>query len=717
MNILSWFRPRRGPSAEVLRATASASGSIGYAIAMNLAGNSTPDIDQTAYLLAYQISPWVNRCVQILTGAVSSVPLALRDANGGSIEKHPVLNLLSYVNAEDNWQEIITSTVGFELLAGDMYWLLDKPDAPSVIWPLRPDRIEIKTNKKIITGYAYKVGGQTKTYPAELIIHFKRWNPVNTLYGQSQLMAGETVMNLDKAAREFNWKWMKSDTRLSGFLSVDGDVGALTQEQREAARSAWQATYGGTNNTGKVAFLGSNLKFTPVSQPVPEGAYTALREDVRQELSALFGVPPIYLGKDDASYANAEVQKDIFWDTTVLGDWVNHIVSRLNQDLLPRFGDGLELVPNLSEIPAMQDRKVRRATQLLSAVGGPFLSVNEARRLVGEDDWGPEADLIYKPKMMGVLGEEQKLPAPPKPPTPSPEEDETNTEPDEDEEATTAPQKVYLPAVAKATRRGQAVPPFGSEAHAKAFGDWVALLRPHEQAAAATAERLYLQALDKVVRKLDAQKIYKATRPNIEVILDGVFTEEFAAEWAEEFRPHHEAALSTGAKLALAEIGGGLFDLNGEAVQRFLAEKALKVSLYIPESQKEELRQVLLKAQEEGVGIGEMVQRLQELEPRYRYHEAERVARTEVVGSANGGKVEAFKQNGVKTKVWSSAGDERVRETHAEAHGQEVGINETFVVGDAQLMQPGDPDGPPEEIINCRCTMLVGLIEGEDEDE
>ena len=182
---------------------------------------------------------------------------------------------------------------------------------------------------------------------------------------------------------------MKSDTRLSGFLSVDGDVGALTQEQREAARSAWQATYGGTNNTGKVAFLGSNLKFTPVSQPVPEGAYTALREDVRLELSALFGVPPIYLGKDDASYANAEVQKDIFWDTTVLGDWVNHIVSRLNQDLLPRFGDGLELVPNLSEIPAMQDRKVRRATQLLSAVGGPFLSVNEARRLVGEDDWGP----------------------------------------------------------------------------------------------------------------------------------------------------------------------------------------------------------------------------------------------------------------------------------------------------------------------------------------
>jgi hypothetical protein len=37
--------------------------------------------------------------------------------------------------------------------------------------------------------------------------------------------------------------------------------------------------------------------------------------------------------------------------------------------------------------------------------------------------------------------------------------------------------------------------------------------------------------------------------------------------------------------------------------------------------------------------------------------------------------------------------------------GQTVALDATFDVGEAQLQFPGDPDGPPEEVCNCRCTM------------
>lgn len=61
---------------------------------------------------------------------------------------------------------------------------------------------------------------------------------------------------------------------------------------------------------------------------------------------------------------------------------------------------------------------------------------------------------------------------------------------------------------------------------------------------------------------------------------------------------------------------------------------------------------------------------------------------------------------GFPAKRWVSRQDERVRETHRHAHGQTVGIYETFRVGAAFLRYPGDPTGPVGETINCRCSIV-----------
>jgi hypothetical protein len=56
---------------------------------------------------------------------------------------------------------------------------------------------------------------------------------------------------------------------------------------------------------------------------------------------------------------------------------------------------------------------------------------------------------------------------------------------------------------------------------------------------------------------------------------------------------------------------------------------------------------------------------------------------------------------------WQAANDDRTRETHRDADGQTVALNEPFTVGRASLDFPGDPSGPPEETINCRCTTIT----------
>lgn len=62
-------------------------------------------------------------------------------------------------------------------------------------------------------------------------------------------------------------------------------------------------------------------------------------------------------------------------------------------------------------------------------------------------------------------------------------------------------------------------------------------------------------------------------------------------------------------------------------------------------------------------------------------------------------------------KEWLALDDDRTRDTHAEADGQRVDLEDPFQVGDNELMYPGDPDGDPEEVINCRCSVLHHVIE------
>jgi len=78
------------------------------------------------------------------------------------------------------------------------------------------------------------------------------------------------------------------------------------------------------------------------------------------------------------------------------------------------------------------------------------------------------------------------------------------------------------------------------------------------------------------------------------------------------------------------------------------------------------------------------------------------IARTEVIGAYNGGGLIAATAAGATHKQWQTAMDERVRDSHAAAHGQIVPVDEDFEVGGVTGPAPGDM-GDPGEDINCRC--------------
>jgi len=87
---------------------------------------------------------------------------------------------------------------------------------------------------------------------------------------------------------------------------------------------------------------------------------------------------------------------------------------------------------------------------------------------------------------------------------------------------------------------------------------------------------------------------------------------------------------------------------------------------------------------------------------------AERIARTETVGAANAGAMQAINESSAPYKTWITSRDDRVRDTHAELEGATIKKDEAFVTSDGEtLMFPGDPNGGPGAIINCRCNVVA----------
>lgn len=73
----------------------------------------------------------------------------------------------------------------------------------------------------------------------------------------------------------------------------------------------------------------------------------------------------------------------------------------------------------------------------------------------------------------------------------------------------------------------------------------------------------------------------------------------------------------------------------------------------------------------------------------------------------------ALSARGGLYKRWVTMHDNAVRETHVVADGQMVRISAPFVVGGYNLRFPGDPVGPAENWINCRCVIQPAARVGE----
>lgn len=210
----------------------------------------------------------------------------------------------------------------------------------------------------------------------------------------------------------------------------------------------------------------------------------------------------------------------------------------------------------------------------------------------------------------------------------------------------------------------------------------------------AEVEALALPARTKAVTESDIDRVVQALTPER-------LTRRLRPLWDGELKKWGERQMT---ELGLDPTG---FDMLNPLVAGHLENFSSTRISGINDTTMEKVRGELTEGVRAGEGIDDLAKRIEGVMSEASSSRAEMIARTEVVRSSNFGSYASFKLSGVVSgKQWIATADDRVRESHAEADGQTVGVGESFTIGGHDTLYPGNT-GVGEEDINC---MLPGAV-------
>lgn len=174
------------------------------------------------------------------------------------------------------------------------------------------------------------------------------------------------------------------------------------------------------------------------------------------------------------------------------------------------------------------------------------------------------------------------------------------------------------------------------------------------------------------------------------------------------FSQRLEEQIKSAAPVILKASGNPLYD---RLIQFYIsAFGGLRIAADIGRTTRNMIVSMIARGKSNGQSNDEIAKSIRSRVPQISVARSSVISRTEVHNSSNYALLETAKETGVVTgKEWVSGSDDRVRDgefDHLEADGQQVLLNEPFIVSGEELMFPGDPSGSAGNVINCRCAQV-----------
>lgn len=392
------------------------------------------------YYQIWRSQPAVRTVVTFLARNIAQLGLPLYERVGDSdrkrLQDHDLAKLLRKPNPWTTRYRMINALVHDFAIYDNAYWLKMKVDGSTRGVVRLPPRITRPGGDNWLTPDYFEVNGQKgkKQYPADEVIYFRGYGD-DADAGVSPLEALRQILREEWTGSQMREQIMRNGARASGYIerpAVNPTTGTpnWSREARERFKQEWQSQYAGEGpQAGGTPILEDGMKFVTANQTARELQYVEARKLTREEVAAAYFIPPPMVGiLDKASFSNITEQHKMLYQDT-LGPWLVMIEEELELQLVPDFVPDPErfyVEFNLRE--KLTGSFVERQDAITKAVGGPTMTVNEARAL---DNRPPieGGDELIRPLNVTQNGDQDPIPA---------ESGDTDpgddVEPDEDED-------------------------------------------------------------------------------------------------------------------------------------------------------------------------------------------------------------------------------------------------------------------------------------------
>jgi HK97 family phage portal protein len=334
------------------------------------------------YETLYRTQSNVKLVVDFLARNVSQLNLKvfrrLSDTDREHLPNHELSRLIARPNPWTARFDFFNSLLSDYLIFGNSYTLKVKPSgAPTQLWRLPPQQVK-PLGEYMLRADSYEWRGLTgaREFAAQDVIHLKSYNPTDPRVGLPPLEALRRILAEDAASGEYREYFWKNRARAEVVLKHPGTLGAGAGQR---LREEWKKLYTGPESSGQTAILEEGMDVSPISSTWRDTHYLEVRKLTREECAVAFHIPPPMVGLlDRATYSNISEQAKMLYRDT-LAPTLKHLEDNFQLQLLPEFADRANVYCEFDIAAKLRGDFVDQAAQLQTAVGGPYMSRNEAR--------------------------------------------------------------------------------------------------------------------------------------------------------------------------------------------------------------------------------------------------------------------------------------------------------------------------------------------------